>query len=699
MTKTDTVPDQLRNASFFLKVNQFEEAKALASECLRHSPSNPKAHHIIALACMQAGDYPKAIEHCQKALRRTKSANIYNDLSLNQLFSGDVINAIQSAQNAIRLEPKNPNYLNTLGNCQEHAGKNEAAVATFRLALSLQPDSSQIKANLVRNTAMLGQHQEASELYATALIETNYRDPVTGRDFLQSFLRCPDPSRIVNSRQIIHAGLIARWTRPIVLVHAGLRLYEASSAISQLLTHARSIWPLRIPNQDLLSNPAVQALGNDPLFKILMSSAPFTSPSWEMLLTCLRAAFAEHIVLHIKAGIPTPDQFCRWMIIIAEQCSLNEYIYSEQDSEKQLISSFVTQIKSTANTPLPRGAIPLLAAYAPLRSYDLNRRITEEDFSEEEAPLYDRHIKLTEQLAQFSHSIKAITPLDEASKAVQRQYEEDPYPFWTGLGTVHGANLGTQMAGLRGIKLRRPFTPDDTPSILVAGCGTGQQSTEAALLYPTANILAIDLSRSSLSFAKMRAEAFGVKNIRFAQADILRLDLEDRFDYIESTGVLHHLSKPIDGWKRLRHLLLPQGIMRIALYSYTARTPIRNAKSILTGQGLGDTKKLRQARQYILASSPEEWSTILSANDFYTHNGCRDLLFHECEHQYTVQEIIDSLQELNFLGFHVEPHILAAFNKMFPDPDAAQDLKCWDKFEQRYPGAFGAMYEMFLQAQ
>ena len=52
------------------------------------------------------------------------------------------------------------------------------------------------------------------------------------------------------------------------------------------------------------------------------------------------------------------------------------------------------------------------------------------------------------------------------------------------------------------------------------------------------------------------------------QADILNLDqLNQDFDIIESSGVLHHMDEPLIGWKSLTDILKPGGLMNIGLYS------------------------------------------------------------------------------------------------------------------------------------
>ena len=65
-------------------------------------------------------------------------------------------------------------------------------------------------------------------------------------------------------------------------------------------------------------------------------------------------------------------------------------------------------------------------------------------------------------------------------------------------------------------------------------------------------VLAIDLSSSSLSYAKRKTEELNIQNIDYVQADILDLGKQDRqFDIVESV-VLHHMDEPIVGWNKLK---------------------------------------------------------------------------------------------------------------------------------------------------
>src|SRR5216684_4458265 len=98
--------------------------------------------------------------------------------------------------------------------------------------------------------------------------------------------------------------------------------------------------------------------------------------------------------------------------------------------------------------------------------------------------------------------------------------------------------------------------------VLVAGCGTGRHPIEVARQYRDARVLAVDLSLSSLCYAKRKTPAALAQRIAYAQADILKLGSIDRtFDLIEVSGVLHHLADPIAGWRVLLALLRSGGFM------------------------------------------------------------------------------------------------------------------------------------------
>ena len=121
--------------------------------------------------------------------------------------------------------------------------------------------------------------------------------------------------------------------------------------------------------------------------------------------------------------------------------------------------------------------------------------------------------------------------------------------------------------------------------ILIAGCGTGQQSIEAARRFGNAHVLAIDLSLSSLAYAKRKSLELGLNNIEYGQADILELGTVARsFDLIEAVGVLHHMADPFAAWDRLLSHLRPGGFMLLGFYSKVARQDTLRARRFIAAR-------------------------------------------------------------------------------------------------------------------
>lgn len=289
------------------------------------------------------------------------------------------------------------------------------------------------------------------------------------------------------------------------------------------------------------------------------------------------------------------------------------------------------------------------------------------------------------------------------SRAVQQQYEDNPYPRWTPAASPAPATaLDATLAAM--FPLARVQVPGagGRHDILVAGCGTGQQSIEVAQSVRGARVLAVDLSRTSLAYAQRQTEALGVGGIEYAQADLLRLGaLDRRFDVIEASGVLNHLADPWDGWRALLTLLRPGGVMRLGLYSEAARRDVVLARDFIAAQGWPPTpESIRRCRQAMMA---EEDGTPLrrlsGSSDFGSVSGCRDLLFHVQEHRLTLPGIAAFLAAhgLTFLGFDLVGTAPQLYRSWFPDDPAMTDLAAWDAFEQDYPDTFAGMYQFWVQ--
>ena len=222
--------------------------------------------------------------------------------------------------------------------------------------------------------------------------------------------------------------------------------------------------------------------------------------------------------------------------------------------------------------------------------------------------------------------------------------------------------------------------------------------------YTGARVLAVDLSLSSLCYAKYRTDALGLNNVEYGQADILKLaSLGRHFDVIACTGVLHHLADPLEGWRVLLSTLRPHGIMHIALYSELARADVVAARDFIATRGYkANIDDIRRYRQDILAldeASPAR--AIAWRGDFYASSDCRDLLFHVQEHRFTLPQIKDFLADngLEFIGFEHDADVLIRYRVQFPDDPACTNLDHWHAYEQQNPHTFARMYQFIVQKQ
>lgn len=100
--------------------------------------------------------------------------------------------------------------------------------------------------------------------------------------------------------------------------------------------------------------------------------------------------------------------------------------------------------------------------------------------------------------------------------------------------------------------------------VLEAGCGVGAQTMTLASRSPDARFTSIDVSAESVAEARRRADAAGLTNVEFRQADIFALPFAPgSFDHVFVCFVLEHLSQPAEALAALRGLLRPGGTVTV----------------------------------------------------------------------------------------------------------------------------------------
>ncbi len=233
-------------------------------------------------------------------------------------------------------------------------------------------------------------------------------------------------------------------------------------------------------------------------------------------------------------------------------------------------------------------------------------------------------------------------PTDKADE-VQAFYESHPYP-----APIY--NLDRHRELYRNPDRRRAASlllwPTETQranrEILIAGCGTSQAAIHA-LREPDARVTAIDVSETSLRHTRDLQQKYGLRNLDLHRLAIEQVrELDQTFDQIVCTGVLHHLPDPDLGLRSLRDVLAPSGAVHLMVYAPYGRAGIYMMQEYCRLLGVGTTEAaLRDLGTTIGALSADHPIAGVSrrAKDFRNPDALADVLLHPRDRAYTVPQL------------------------------------------------------------
>jgi SAM-dependent methyltransferase len=271
--------------------------------------------------------------------------------------------------------------------------------------------------------------------------------------------------------------------------------------------------------------------------------------------------------------------------------------------------------------------------------------------------------------------------MDESKmiSSVKQQYEALPYPPRNPedekirlLRTVGDSLSELNHCCFKG---QRNFNQDFR--CLVAGGGTGDSVINLAeqLRETSAEIIYLDMSAASRRIAEQRAAVRGLNNITWLTESLLSIpDLDiGQFDYINCSGVLHHLDDPQEGARTLASALKDDGAIYLMLYAEYGRHSIYLLQTLfreMIPQHLSIPEKVILARRIIGAlpidhafiKDLDKWANEITASG-YGDSGLYDLLLHSVDRCYNVNGVytLAAAAELKLVTF-LGP------NKRFYDP-------------------------------
>ena len=628
---------------------------------------------------------------------------------------------------ALNLEPNNQFLNNNLGNIYNEGGKIDKAISYYEKAVSIKPEFTHANLNLGIIYVKKGEYEKAlnhlkkviqlepNNIQCNAIIATIYKELRNFKNALECYKKIfvIDPNNLMAVSGVVDLFNTLRLknlteSNSKELIEIFTFLYKKNSINHNLLfNNAKSLIIFEEDNKiienlyktelSFLRDNFVLSILKKELFHLMLQKSLFRDKSLEKFLYTIRKEF---LLLLKKNKLSLLEEYFNFILSFAIQSSLNEYIIFQSEEEMSYIDILKDKIEKSKK--ISEIEIAIFACYIPLNCSEIiTKKLS--SFSSSNHLLNELikiQIKDILEEKKLRKTINSIEIDDKVSKKVREQYEENPYPRWKNINKISPTDFFSDLNN--DIKPNQIFLNKKPTinNILVVGCGTGQQLAKHSV-YTDSNVLAIDLSLSSLALAKRKMGELNSKNIEFLHSDLLNLkNIKRKFNVIECVGVLHHLNDPELGLSVLLDLLEPQGYLKLGLYSELARKHIVETREFIKKHNIKNTvKDIRRCREILKYNTDNSsLAKLINNYDFYTTSSFRDLILHVQEHRFTLPKISKLLQKYNlqFLGF-TNVLIKKDYSKFYKDDKKFTSLKNWHDFETKYPNIFQGMYQFWVK--
>lgn len=242
----------------------------------------------------------------------------------------------------------------------------------------------------------------------------------------------------------------------------------------------------------------------------------------------------------------------------------------------------------------------------------------------------------------------------------------------------------------------KPFRDD--LDVLVAGCGSNA-AARYAFNHPAARVTGIDLSSSSLAHEAYLKDKHKLDNLSLHQMRIEEIaSLGKTFDFIDCSGVLHHLPDPVGGLKALGSVLKPEGTIAIMVYGQYGRTGVYMLQEMFRLMGLGQSEADVMTVKQTLSSLPKHHAVqgyVERTRDSKYDAGLVDSFLHRQDRAYTVAQCQGFAQDAGLSFMHWWDNILYypegqlnVEHDFYRKVNAMPDESLW-QFMELYNGTLG----------
>ena len=721
----------LERADRHHRAGDLAAAEGLYRQVLADKPDDLVALSQLGALCAQGQRYVEAVPLLERALTVDPTHGpTHMNLGVIHAAEGRLEAADASFRQGAEVEPNDPETQKNYGTwCQKRGRLDDAAMALER-GLAAAPRDQVRQCLLGQVYGQLGQLERARDRFEQAL--TIFPDDVELHAHLGALLATrgqSDAALTHLARGFAHMARSREYQALFVeavneaslesfgpeLEPAFMTCLECDQVEAQRLSAPLGsyLWlkytqAAKVKAAGGGKGPTIQMDGVlvDPLLIRLLEELVNVNLGLEVLLVPLRRL----LLFKMRDKAAQVPEIRRFVAAFAMQCHGNSYILQASDEEMAEVDRLGDSLEfrigqETRVDPALETDVALYALYRPIHGLEGFERLTAlplEAWSAPIRPLVQRALLNPAEEQSLKGTIEGFGSIDDAvSRAVRSQYEDNPYPRWISLPkTERGSLQALVRAG--GVDFTVPEGIDEGLTCLIAGSGTGRHPISIAMVLRHAEVMAIDLSLSSLAYAKRMADHYDLENLDFLHGDLLDVGALGRdFGLIESMGVLHHMEQPERGLERLLGVLKPEGLLHLGLYSAPARQAVRRARERIEELGLGTTPAaIRDFRRRIIVGEEPDLQDMASMSDFFDLDSFRDLVFHVQEHQFTIPEIgaLLARQGLEFLGFSgLKRSVQGAFAERFPQAEAVTDLEAWHAFETDNPVTFRGMYKFWCR--
>ena len=185
---------------------------------------------------------------------------------------------------------------------------------------------------------------------------------------------------------------------------------------------------------------------------------------------------------------------------------------------------------------------------------------------------------------------------------------------------------------------------------------------------PNHKFTGIDLSSNSIKHQKKLKERHKISNLDLICDDFRKIKFNKKFDYIISTGVIHHLINPETALNYFNNNLVNDGVIYLMVYGDKQSQSINEIKKVLKSINLVQDNKSASVTKNLFKNLNSNHPGKIFTNtieDMKYDAGIIDLMLHKKEIFYSIENLIEILDNNNLVIKNFFEGKIASLTKFF----------------------------------